>query len=292
MRRRLIPVTLAAALLVVSSSVAWSAPVYVWTGAAEEWSDVNKTSVIGAPDSLLCWAAAGANVLSWTHWWGWAGGDYLDTAAEIFAAIDAGWTNTEGTVVEAYGWWLTDRNVSAITGNPLDSQGQDFYPGVEISNTPASSVWGWFGNIPAMYPNHKDNINFYVTQQDRGVAIVIEVPSGPGGIANYNHSITVWGIDYDNNLLYVTDSDDGLTAMRTYSISQPGGAGTYWFIDNYSNLYTSPTSARILEVHRLLRNDPPQEPNRPNGGIPEPSTLGLFGAAGVVALLRRYRIRH
>ena len=88
-------------LLTSFASVSVATPVWLpGVSSVSGWSDVNKTSVNGAPDSLLCWAAAASNALAYAHWWGWDAGSssYLDTAAEIYAQFQGPlWGNTIGS---------------------------------------------------------------------------------------------------------------------------------------------------------------------------------------------------
>ena len=289
-------------LLAGSVGIANAAVDYV-TGvsAASGWSDVNKTNVYGS-DSLMCWAAAASNALVYTGWTGWdstanggTGGAYA-SADDIYAVFTAGWSNAAGNAMFAYEWWMTNRTESYFVdggGNSVKqfpSAGLNFYPG-EVVQSGAGSVTGvvWTPGPNDIY----NSINSYITA-DRGLVAAIDV-NAPGGGGSYSHAITIWGWDPVAEEIYITDSDDGMDALRTYDFYQSGGN---MFIDNYSNLYTGSTDVMIAQLVRLARNDSNVQPNHPtNGGgddgngtqVPEPASLLLFGAglSGVMLLRKK-----
>jgi len=279
-------VFICAMLLVLGiTTIAGAAPTYVYDGGLGTWSDVNKTSVIGNPDSLLCWAASASNALAWTGWRGWDSGTstYISTTAAIYAQFDAGWGNHTGSAIYAYEWWMTDHTTANSNfGETLDSQGKNFYPGVVSDPHLAGSVVNFVQDGVA---NQIYNFLGTYINDDRGIVASIDVPNGPGQIGPYSHAVTVWGWDPTLNLIYITDSDDGVMALQTYSFFQLGVGGEV-YIDNYTNLYTQATDVQITELVRLNRNSTGIEPNRPtgpDGQIPEPTTILLIGS-GLIGL--------
>ncbi len=78
------------------------------------WQDADKT-FSNQDDSLMCWAAAAANVLKWGHW----DTANCDTAASIFAIFHDHWTNGTGSPVVAWQWWFNGRpTVHSESGLP------------------------------------------------------------------------------------------------------------------------------------------------------------------------------
>ena len=275
-------------LLMGFTSASVATPVWLpGVSSSSGWSDANKTSVNGAPDSFLCWAAAASNSLAWTHWWGWdaASSSYLDASAEIYAQFQGSlWGNTIGSPIYAYEWWMTDRTQSIIPTKVFDSPGRGFYPGENVLNGAGSVTAFWQDNAYTA-------LDTYINA-GRGTTIAIDIPNSPGTPgASYSHSLTVWGWDPDpaRMQIYVTDSDDGLTGLVTYSLLRSGNDLT---IVGYHNLYQTSTDALISEVQRLNRNDQLIEPEHgdTSGVVPEPTTLLLLGG-GLAGLLARKRSR-
>jgi hypothetical protein len=276
-------------LICAHPGVGFTSPVMVYDGVGGTWSDVNKVSVSGAPDSFLCWAAAASDVLAFTGWKGWDSGTstYLDTAPKIYNKFVSAWPNQIGAATYAYEYWMTDRGQSIIPGGAtFPTAGLNFYPGVNVQ-AGVGSVTAFVKNTTA-----GDIYNFlgiYINAH-RGIVASIDVPQGPGTSGPYSHSVTVWGWDTAAELLYITDSDDGNTLLKTYSFFQSGGQV---YIDNYTNLYTSATDVLITQLTRLNINELGIEPDHgagPGPTVPLPPSMVLLGS-GLLGLVgwRRFR---
>jgi len=278
------------------AGTAGAAPVYTYDGiAGGTWSDVNKTNVNGAPDSFLCWAAAGSNSLAFAGWKGWDSGtsSYISTAADIYSRFVSAWPNTVGASTYAYEWWMTNRTQSIIQDPPgsgtsakvFPSAGLNFYPGVPVQT--GASVTAFVQDTAASLGNVYDFMGTYIGAH-RGIVGSIDIPfsSAPGGVLG--HAVSIWGWDSAAMKVWITDSDDGITGLREYSFT--GDTNSAFTIIGYSNLYTSARNVTMDQLTRLNINTTGIEPNRPTttpppAGVPEPGTLvlllsGLLGLVG------------
>jgi hypothetical protein len=202
------------------------------------WKDVNKENVWDpACDSLMCFAAAASNSLAWTLW---DGGHELNSEYEIYGYFRAHWPNEVSTVNDAYCWWFTGDEYDPDTDPTLP--GGNFYNEALLVDN-ATLTHGPRGNKEAQ-------ISLYIDEH-RGITILIRGVSSSG--LPYSHSVTVWGMDEDRKELYITDSDDGLTALVQYSYYQSESDG-FWYIQDYTNRYTDPFDFQIRDVFGFARN--------------------------------------
>ena len=282
---------LGAVVLTLSlASVAGAAPIYVYDGGVGNgtWQDVNKT---GSGDTFLCWAIGASNALAWTGYWGWDSGasSYISSASDIFNAFNAGWTDRTGTPMYAYEWWMTTQTQTKLPGGyTFDSTGQGFYPTQgDYANASPPRAWGYGENTDP--DNIYDLLDLYVNG-DRGIVAAFNVPASDFGA--YGHAVSVWGWDTAADLIYITDGDDGMNALRTYSFYQSGGE---FYIQGYTNPYTDPIDVLVFQVARLNVNSPFVEPvhgGDGNGGVvPEPASMLLLGTGLSGLLVARRRAR-
>jgi MYXO-CTERM domain-containing protein len=245
------------AVLVLASSA--SAGVYY--GFAQHggtWADANK-SVLNSDDDYMCWAASAANVLTWTHV---AAPSGLTDADQVFSYFQQHWSNDGGMMAFGWKWWFDGTNpAQGVSGwAQVESAGGNFYPTKSINN--------YFRREAT------DSLAMVAVDQflhDRmGVSLGIYTDSGGG------HAITAWGYATNDSGsysgLYVTDSDDGVTALRYYDVTYSQADGGRWYLQN---LYGTSDTWYIGEVQGLTH-------------MPEPGAVAL-AALGSLLLLRRRR---
>ena len=178
------------------------------------WHDAEKSPTDG-DDNLMCWAAAAANVLTWTGWdAGFAGTD------AIFAHFQDHSIDTGGYTSDGYQWWF-----DGVDQWWVDTPGGGgFYP----TENWLDYYHGYSADVNAM-PEIAGFLH-----EGYGVAFGIR-PPGTGG-----HAITAWGYEYDaaGDILgiYVTDSDDDKgdatppDVLAYYDVYESGGK---WYLDDF-----------------------------------------------------------
>lgn len=266
-------------------------------------------------DQNICWAAAASNVLQWwqdtrsdlksatpngksaTH-------DVMPQVAQlaIYQTISTNWTNSGGSVEQAYNWW--------INGGMLDTTA---YP--SLSTTTASG--GYWKELGLTVPQSSsggavDNplfsaYSFWDGDTRSGVyqKLTNSINNNWGttltvGEEGRGHAITMWGYDTDeddNLVIYLTDSDDyavgmfrqkvvvndytdenGLSHCDIYLTSMDGENDVYSY--NYEE--AGLTGIRLGEIQSFTA---------PLGDlrIPEPGSGILFLGGSFLALSRRRR---
>ncbi|MGD8295807.1 MAG: papain-like cysteine protease family protein [Desulfobacterales bacterium] len=151
----------------------------MWERIEIPFADVDKS---GVDDANMCWAAAAANLLTWT---GWAADE--DDAFDIFRAH---FEDKPGYVYNALRYYLDEYETAAKAEM------------VSVRETQSHMLLDFI--VSAV---HKGS----------GVAIKITYPDKEIG-----HFLTIYGYRYfgdeDNFILYFTDSDDGLHQMRQFKV--------------------------------------------------------------------------
>jgi hypothetical protein len=281
---------LAVVLCVVLSAPAFGAAIFVrGVDLTTGWSDVDKSQ---PSDTYLCWALASSDALAWSGWWGWdaVAHSYISSAADIADVFRAGWpTGPTGTAMHAMEWWMTTQTQTELPGGyTFDTRGLGFYPTEGDYATPYTDrAWG-YSEASAGFSQY-DNLDYYLSND---VVLIASFHVGASDYGEYDHDVTVWGWDPIAHLIYLTDNDDGMHAIRTYSFSGvPGGQVT---ILGYENPYTDPINVQIGRLTRLNLNDPFEEPVHPGGGagvVPEPTTMLLLGTGLSGLLVARRKAR-
>ncbi|OQX05385.1 MAG: hypothetical protein BWK76_27580 [Desulfobulbaceae bacterium A2] len=243
-------------LLLGSFVPAMAAPIFVsGVSLSSGWLDVNKTYV---DDSNLCWAASSSNLLAYT---GWTGGASLDTTAEIFADFKTHWTNQGGHPYVGTYWWFTGTNMMAGQTGWAQLEGTAQAGLYDAATFDDNYFYDSFkGDSAATVFSEL----LQLIDQDYGLALSIEKYVND---VRYGHSITLWGIDTATGSIYITDSDDGVTALKSYHYS--GLSLTDYFGGGWS--LTDVTGLELAV-----------------SAVPEPASLLLFGVGGIVmGLVRR-----
>jgi hypothetical protein len=170
-------------------------------------------------DSLMCWAASASNILEWGKWTT----PTYNTATAIFQNFKDHWTNGRGWQYWAWQWWLQGTPPPTTTYASIDvSGGGNYFPTLNFYNYYASVSGS--GELAAM-----DQL------MHKGCGISLVITKG----SNASHTITCWGFDYtttngntDYTAIYYTDSDDGVTALKTMTLAYNNG---WYFTSGYTS---------------------------------------------------------
>jgi hypothetical protein len=198
----------------LAAAPAWGTSYFIYGQWGGTWQDANKNRV---DDSLMCWAASAADILAWGKWTT----PTYNTATTIFQDFKDHWTNGRGWQSWAWQWWLQGTPPPTTTYAYINVPwGGDYFPTSNFSSYYAT-VSGP-GELAAM-----DQL----MHQGCGISLVITKGTA-------SHAITCWGFDYtvtngqtDYTAVHYTDSDDGVTALKTMTLAYNNG---WYFTSGYT----------------------------------------------------------
>ena len=196
----------------------YSSTYYLYNQWGGTWHDANKT---GVDDSLMCWAASAANILDWGNW----DTPAYNTETKIFQNFKDHWTNNRGWQSWAWQWWLNGTPPPYKTYAYVNVPGGgNYYPSVPFYSL--YTVAFGAGEIASM-----DQL----MHNGYGISLVI-------GTSSASHAVTAWGFDLypvsngktNYTALYITDSDDRVTALKRMGLAYNTTNGWY-FTSGYTN---------------------------------------------------------
>ena len=266
-------------------------------------------------DQNICWAAAASNVL---QWWQDTRSDLKSTTPNgksatydvmpqvaqlaIYQTISTNWTNSGGSVEQAYNWW--------VNGGMLDTTA---YPSLSTTTAPG----GYWKELGLTVPQSSsggavDNplfsaYSFWEGDTRSGVyqKLTNSINNNWGttltvGEEGRGHAITMWGYDTDkdgNLIIYLTDSDDYAVEMFRQKVVVNDYTDEYGSshcdiyltsLDGENDVYSYNYEEAGLSGIRLGEI---QSFTAPLGDlrIPEPGAGILFLCGSFLALSRRRR---
>ena len=204
-----------------------------------EWRDTNKEWNLPNENDKMCWAAAAANILDWTHWGIKSGFGTISTKTSIETSGKS-WGNRGGLM--RYGWqwwfngmdnlppWLTEVDLSlcspygcspcgcgwaTVSEDPDKKLQEDFFDYYR------SYYWNWDSHdIMTVIQHFLDNcygvtitiFKIYDYDLHEHVHTVKQYDEQKFQRYRQGHALTVWGYepgDDDTVTLRITDSDTG-----------------------------------------------------------------------------------
>jgi hypothetical protein len=253
-------------LVLVSTTPALSSTYFIYEQYGGTWHDANK---VISDESQMCWGAAASNILSWGNW----GVSGYKTEASIFQYLADHWTNKAGYPVWAWNWWFSGAKPPVNVYAYPNAVGGDFFPSLKLKN--------YYG-----YAASGNLLSIADTLMHKGDGVALTIRNSSGGA----HAVTLWGYSTNSSgvysSIYITDSDDGVTALQNYTVTWLNNAwylnGRYngWKISDVEALgfYASPGS--------LPMNGQPAAGESP---VPIAPSWLLFGTGLLPFVIKRRR---
>ena len=229
----------------------------IWANGVTEssgWLDADKDWI---DDTLMCWAASAANMLSWGDWDGGAG---LVTEDQILDDFTSYWNDRAGNPYYGVEWWFNGTNYHQ--GDSGWAQLTDF------------SHIGFYAD-PLFDDNYlwtsSSSLIKMGSYLDVGCVVSIRIENN----SRNGHFLTLWGVDSANGKIWVTDSDKNTDSLDTYTVTGTTLSDGYssWNITSFGGIFANTDS-----IDPILRDV-----------VPEPSTLLLLGLGilGFTGISRR-----
>jgi hypothetical protein len=242
---------------------------YVYNQWGGTWHDANKN---WNGDSNLCWAGAASNILAWAG----RGTPAYNTETAIFQYFKGNWTDQGGLPWVGWQWWFNGTNAAKDVPGYAQltrSDSGNFWSGVTFDNYVHEK---WYSPADHQTSNLMATVDNYL-HSGYGVTLGIYMPNGSDGW--YGHALTAWGFNYTGqggsrtySSIYVTDSDDHVTALQNYLLSWDA-TNQWWYLSNYLDGGWHLADVEGLDQH-----------------TPVPSSLLLL-ASGLLGLVGLRRLR-
>ena len=256
-----------AILCALSHPSAWAETKELWAYGVSKDSGWYDTTKNWTNDSLMCWAATAANMLSWwQHWDTNNSASAPQGALNIYDRIkaDYGQNLADTSALVGIEWWFNANTYSSGQKWKYDESGNLVVKNSDVFPK-EGSFSGYYKNKVTLKDDHyynksldDDGYNLPLTYLQASESLISVFKDGQTSVGlgifsasstgNVGHSITMWGVEYDTvsntvSKLYVTDSDDYGRGLITLTTKEDDGKmfllgdGYYssgsWYVDNF-----------------------------------------------------------